>query len=228
MFLDGLLPVLMQNFQASIRKFLPQWIVERVTAFETSDREYLKSVLKIDWNFQQKRGRLNVSIWFQWFIETWINSMMTLWNGVIYGEKVLANLLFFGVISLVLPISKKNIIYESHSRHRGLRYIAVVYFEKKKIHLRPQLSNSMSSCSIRDGRWSWLNIYLNWIRSATLSEHSIYLWCPFWHPTESRLTILCGQNYKNQSTMMSQKLFLSVLLKIAIRRKLLCWILFDW
>ena len=62
MFLDGLLPVLMQNFQASIRKFLPQWIVERVTAFETSDREYLKSVLKIEWNFQQKRGRLNVSI----------------------------------------------------------------------------------------------------------------------------------------------------------------------
>ena len=39
MFLDGLLPVLMQNFQASIRKFLPAWIVERVTAFETSDRK---------------------------------------------------------------------------------------------------------------------------------------------------------------------------------------------
>ena len=62
MFLDGLLPVLMQNFQASIRKFLPQWIVERVTAFEISDREYLKYMLKIEWNFQQKRGRLNVSI----------------------------------------------------------------------------------------------------------------------------------------------------------------------
>ena len=136
MFLDGLLPVLMQNFQASIRKFLPQWIVERVTAFETSDREYLKSVLRIELNFQQKRGRLNVSIWFQWFIETWINSTMTLWNGVIYGEKVLANLLFFGVISLVLPISKKNIIYELHSRHRGLRYIAVVYFERIFIYDR--------------------------------------------------------------------------------------------
>lgn len=37
MFLDGLLPVLMLNFQASIRTFLPKWIVERVTAFETSD-----------------------------------------------------------------------------------------------------------------------------------------------------------------------------------------------
>ena len=44
MFLDGLLPVLMQNFQASIRKFLPAWIVERVTAFETSDRKWTQNL----------------------------------------------------------------------------------------------------------------------------------------------------------------------------------------
>ena len=46
-------------------------------------------------------------------------------------------------------------------------------------------------------------------------------------PMESRQMNLCGRNCKSQSIVTNQKLFSFVLLKIVIRRKLLCWTLFD-
>ena len=188
-----------KTFKQASENFCQHGLLNELLLLRTAIVSEPQPNLKPQWNpIQQKPGQLNVSIWYQWFIAIWVNSTKMLWNGVIYGERESVSWLFWEAISPVLLISKKNIIFELHS------------------------SNSTNSFFIRDGRWSWSNIFSKAIRSVILKGRSISSQCPSWIPMESRQMNSFGQNCKSRSIVTNQRLFLFALLKIAIRRKLHC------